>query len=216
MSTTHINMEPQVVLLTDVSDLIDGVKCAVHCRTSCGIHKQWHITLQNQHTWPSDEEMFRVRTKDETKTVTVTLTFCLASMILASRSAGMTLPLKEHHVIQVIHSILHIYCMNCGFTSLRWILTSHLCSVGSHSQHQSPEQLQPSLWSSGSVGKHIRYIIHRSLKQKLNTSGEWRFGELSLWAKCYLSFGLLSVMLSTVQCFIDKSRCDKSKRNPLN
>ncbi len=50
VSTTHINMEPQVVLLTDVSDLIDGVECTVHCGTSCGVHKQWHVTLQNQHT----------------------------------------------------------------------------------------------------------------------------------------------------------------------
>lgn len=41
-------MEPQVVLLTDVSDLIDGVKSTVHCRTSGGVHKQRHITLWNQ------------------------------------------------------------------------------------------------------------------------------------------------------------------------
>lgn len=43
-------MEPQVVLLTDVSDLIDGVKCTVHGRAGCGIHEQWHVTLEIDQT----------------------------------------------------------------------------------------------------------------------------------------------------------------------
>lgn len=43
---THINMQPQVVLLTDVSDLVDGVKGAVDCRTSGGVYKEGHVALQ--------------------------------------------------------------------------------------------------------------------------------------------------------------------------
>lgn len=42
-------MEPQVVLLTDVGDLVDGVERTVHCGTSCGVHEQWHVALQDQH-----------------------------------------------------------------------------------------------------------------------------------------------------------------------
>lgn len=92
--TTHVNVEPQVVLLTDVSDLIDGVKSTVHCRTSGGVHKQRHVTLWNQQARRLDSK--KVVEREREKAGGVTLTFCLASMILASRSAGMTLPLKEH------------------------------------------------------------------------------------------------------------------------
>lgn len=44
-SKAHINMEPQVVLLADVGDLVDGVERTVHCGTGCGVHEQWHVAL---------------------------------------------------------------------------------------------------------------------------------------------------------------------------
>lgn len=100
-------MEPQVVLLTDVSDLIDGVKSTVHCRTSGGVHKQRHITLQDQQARRLDgKRVERARAKTER----VTLTFCLASMILASRSEGMTLPLKEHAASHYSSNFPHSLC----------------------------------------------------------------------------------------------------------
>lgn len=56
--------------------------------------------------------------KSKEEKVRKTLTFCLASMILASRSAGMTLPLKEsrvtylyHDYIQYIYIFALIFCI---------------------------------------------------------------------------------------------------------
>lgn len=46
---THVNVQPQVVLLTDVSDLVDGVKGAVDRRTSGGVHEEGHVTLWKEH-----------------------------------------------------------------------------------------------------------------------------------------------------------------------
>lgn len=43
---THIHMQPQVVLLTDVSDLVDGVKRAIDRRTGGGVDEEGHVTLR--------------------------------------------------------------------------------------------------------------------------------------------------------------------------
>ena len=39
-------MQPKVVLLADVSDLVDGVECPIHCGPSRGVHKEWMMTLK--------------------------------------------------------------------------------------------------------------------------------------------------------------------------
>lgn len=90
-------------------------------------------------------------------------------MILASRSAGITLPLKDCkdtvHVLQASLFTLPFFFL-ANYCTVLWHFvalnvlyespTSHLCSAGLRSQYQSPEQLQPSLWSSGSVGTHMK------------------------------------------------------------
>lgn len=43
---THIHMQPQVVLLADVGNLVDGVERAVDRGTGGGVHKEGHVTLQ--------------------------------------------------------------------------------------------------------------------------------------------------------------------------
>lgn len=42
-------MEPHVVFLADVCDVVDGVKRSVHCSTGCRVHKEWNITLYHTH-----------------------------------------------------------------------------------------------------------------------------------------------------------------------
>lgn len=56
--TTHVNMQPQVVLLTDVGDLVDGVKGAVDRRTGGGVHKEGHVTLQKEHVRWEESQIF--------------------------------------------------------------------------------------------------------------------------------------------------------------
>lgn len=43
-------MKPNVVFLTDVSDLIDWIKGSIHCRASCSVHKHWHKPLDSRDT----------------------------------------------------------------------------------------------------------------------------------------------------------------------
>lgn len=43
---THIDMQPQVVLLADVGDLVDGVERTVDGGASRGVDEQRHVTLQ--------------------------------------------------------------------------------------------------------------------------------------------------------------------------
>lgn len=45
-SQTYIHVQPQVVLLADVGNVIDGIECSIYCGTSRRIHKQWHVTLK--------------------------------------------------------------------------------------------------------------------------------------------------------------------------
>lgn len=89
---THINMKPQVVLFTDVSNFVDGIKCAIDSGTGCGIHKQWHVTLRRHRNYRWIKIWVEIKNIQWVEIMTPT--FCFAAMILASRSAGMTLPLK--------------------------------------------------------------------------------------------------------------------------
>lgn len=41
-------MQPQVVFLADVGNLVDGVERAIDCGTGGGVHKEGHVTLQNK------------------------------------------------------------------------------------------------------------------------------------------------------------------------
>lgn len=41
-------MQPQVVFLADVGNLVDGVERAVDRGPGGGVHKQGHVTLQNK------------------------------------------------------------------------------------------------------------------------------------------------------------------------
>lgn len=45
---THIHMQPQVVFLADVGDLVDGVERAVDGGTGGGVHEEGHATLQKK------------------------------------------------------------------------------------------------------------------------------------------------------------------------
>lgn len=51
-------MQPQVVLLADVGDLVDGVEGAVDRRTSGGVDEEGHATLQKEHGREEESQMF--------------------------------------------------------------------------------------------------------------------------------------------------------------
>lgn len=44
---SHVHMEPHVVLLADICDFIDGVKCSIDGGAGSGVHKHWNVTLQD-------------------------------------------------------------------------------------------------------------------------------------------------------------------------
>lgn len=170
-------MEPHVVLLTDICDFIDGIKRSVDGGPGSGVHKHWNITLQNDkrgknipsslnwglcgvfclpqvnsmaqtaslHVWSHEKKQMNRLMSDLSL---LTFTFCLASITLASKSAGMTLPLDKKKAT-VSHP--HIQTLTRQHTCMSSVkLTSRLCSAGSGSLSRSPERHWLSWWNSGS------------------------------------------------------------------
>lgn len=57
-ANTHVNMQPQVVLLADVGDLVDGVEGAVDRGTSGGVHEERHVALQEERGPEEESQKF--------------------------------------------------------------------------------------------------------------------------------------------------------------
>lgn len=96
----------------------------------------------------------------------LTFTFCLASITLASRSAGMTLPLEKKKAA-VSHPHIWSLTRDCKQTDLTrdqsacWSSikqTSHPCSTGSGSLSRNPELHWLSWWNSGSAKNRCRSV----------------------------------------------------------
>lgn len=49
LKNAYIHMEPHVVFLADVCDVVDGIKRSVHRSTGCGVHKERNVTLHHTH-----------------------------------------------------------------------------------------------------------------------------------------------------------------------
>lgn len=112
-----------------------------------------------------------------------TPTFCLTSRILASRSAGMTLPLKTNQLSYFIFCLFTFPLfrrLQLSSKSANPLQTFHLCSAGSRSPSRSQEQLQPFLWNSGSAGTHSEHTFISW--QNSCFLKQWQFYELIL--KC--------------------------------
>lgn len=114
VSFTHIHVHPDVVLFADVRDGDEGVKGSVHCCSSSCTYKERYKTLQKHREMMQLQQCQYVSKflslsvwfqstdyhKISQSTVFIAdllmcITFCLASSILLSRSAGIILPLQR-------------------------------------------------------------------------------------------------------------------------
>lgn len=95
-SNTHVHVHPDAVLPADVRNGDEGVKGSVYRRTRCGAYKERYKTLErhkqklNITAWNSWRSSIRRSSSAHYRS-----TFCLASSILLSRSAGIILPLQK-------------------------------------------------------------------------------------------------------------------------
>lgn len=99
---THIHMHPDVVLFADVRNGNEGVKGSIHCCSGCCAYKEWYKALQGWRRKTAADTLtqmcfwiFLIVISISHAFLAVCATFCLASSILLSRSAGIILPLQK-------------------------------------------------------------------------------------------------------------------------
>lgn len=99
--STHVDVQPQLVFITNISYMIQRVKCSPHCRACCAAHKTWHHTLieanwkwvQFLSTWPLKHTYVSFCMLSLLNICKFTWDF--KSSIFSSRSSGIIWPLYQ-------------------------------------------------------------------------------------------------------------------------